>query len=404
MTIISDPGTALAGPALRMHLLELFLDAADFPDQVLPLAQAAEAWITGNVVSDPEEDPDDQPAQTSLAPGGTGGDTEVHGGGQSAEGGDLQLEPGGESDDGGAFREPGDPAPENSAGPEGSAGADPVEPAARRSWTEAEEHELERLAASGMLYAEIAQRLDRTLGGINMRVSETGINKRWPRSRGGKVMFTPYPLDAPWPPPETVAVPARGDRKQELIGLYEAGFEIREIAEKTGLAVNSVSARATSYGMTRVWRQARERRRAEQAMAAPKADMVHIDPSVDITIPVAAVVAAPLPPQPPTDDKIAAALEADRPSIPVQAPLTQEERERMIETHAKSKGVITKVDFGPDQRAVDVLRAAFNDVVKSNDPRAPWLVNGARRNTQQLWDQANRELRQRGQKPIKRGG
>lgn len=351
MNINPDPSTALAGPALRMRLLELFLDAFD-PDLVLPLAQAAEAWIVGGAGHVTASDP---------APK----DQDIH------------------------FPE----APQVSAD----------ELAARRSWTEDEEHELERLAASGLPYAEIAQRLNRTLHGVNMRVSETGINKRWPRSRGGKVMFTPYPLDAPWPPPETAAAPARGDRKQELIGLYEAGFEIREIVEKTGLAASSVSARATSYGMTKVWRQARDRRRAEQAMAAPKVDMVHIDPSAEIVIPVAAAVAAPLPPSPPpADDMIAAALEADRPSVPV--PLKQEERERMIDAHAKTKGVTTKVDFGPDQPAVDVLREAYNDVVKSNDPRSPWLVNGARRTTQQLWDQANRERRQRGQKPIKRGG
>jgi hypothetical protein len=40
--------TALAGPALRLHLLELFLAESDMPDQALPMAQAAEAWITGD--------------------------------------------------------------------------------------------------------------------------------------------------------------------------------------------------------------------------------------------------------------------------------------------------------------------------------------------------------------------
>lgn len=335
MTIISDPGTALSGPALRMHLLELFLDAADFPDQVLPLAQAAEAWISGHNVPAPKEESHDQSAQTFLASANTGADAEGYRGGQPAEGGVLQPDTDGGNDGGGALREPGDTAPENSAGPEGTAGADPVEPAARRSWTEAEEREMERLVASGMSYAEIAQRLGRTVRGVNMRALATGISKRWPRSGGGKVMFTPYPLDAPWP---------------------------------------------------------------------PEADVIHIDPSADITIPVASEVVIPVPSQPPADDMVAAALEADWPTGPVQAsPPEKDERERMIHDHATRIGVTTAVDFGPDQPAVDVLRGAYNDVVKSNDPGRPWIVNGARRTTKQLWEQANRERRQRGQKPIKRG-
>lgn len=40
--------TALTGPALRLHLLELYLANTDMPDNVLPLAQAAERWIAGD--------------------------------------------------------------------------------------------------------------------------------------------------------------------------------------------------------------------------------------------------------------------------------------------------------------------------------------------------------------------
>lgn len=49
-TIIDD--TALSGPALRLHLLELYLDGSDMPDQALALAQAAERWVLGDVTGD----------------------------------------------------------------------------------------------------------------------------------------------------------------------------------------------------------------------------------------------------------------------------------------------------------------------------------------------------------------
>lgn len=41
--------TALTGPALRLHLLELYLLNTDMPDTALPLAQQAEQWIAGEV-------------------------------------------------------------------------------------------------------------------------------------------------------------------------------------------------------------------------------------------------------------------------------------------------------------------------------------------------------------------
>lgn len=270
------------GSALRLHLLELFLGATDMPDLVLPLAQAAEAWIAG---TDLAEEPD------------------VHVGGADVEPAEAAVAQG--------------------------AGA----PEGRR----------------------------------------------------------------------------RGELKSQLLPLFEAGLEIHEIAAQLGIARGTVSSRAATWGLSAQWRAARERRRAEQTAASSVTEIVHIDPTADTVIPVTATVPSAARDVPPgsswafLDHSTQAELSAQPSRPPLAPPPEKSERERLIDDHARTKGVITKVDFGADQPAVDVLRDSYNDVVKSNDPRVPWLVNGARRTTQQLWDAANRERRQRGLKPIKRG-
>lgn len=59
MTAINSTvdGTSLSGPALRLHLLELYLDGNDMPDQALALAQDAERWILAGMGA--EDIPDD---------------------------------------------------------------------------------------------------------------------------------------------------------------------------------------------------------------------------------------------------------------------------------------------------------------------------------------------------------
>lgn len=272
------------GSALRLHLLELFLGATDMPDLVLPLAQAAEAWIAGtDLAEEPSHDQSaDRPDTASCPP---------------------------------------EPDSQGAGAPEG-----------RR----------------------------------------------------------------------------RGELKSQLLPLFEAGLEIHEIAAQLGIARGTVSSRAATWGLSAQWRAARERRRAGQSAASSVTEIVHIDPTADTVIPVTATVPSAARDVPPgsswafLDHPTQAELSA-QPSRPPLAPPEKSERERLIDDHARTKGVITKVDFGADQPAVDALRDSYNDVVKSNDPRAPWLVNGARRTTQQLWDAANRERRQRGLKPIKRG-
>lgn len=94
-----------------------------------------------------------------------------------------------------------------------------------------------------------------------------------------------------------------------------------------GLRANGAYSNANRFGLTALWREARERRRAQRQEPAPAAtpeippDIVHIDPSAEVEIPVAETVELPpltvsLKPSdgaPSTDDLVAAALVADKP-------------------------------------------------------------------------------------------
>lgn len=93
----------------------------------------------------------------------------------------------------------------------------------------------------------------------------------------------------------------------------------------------------------------------------------------------------------------------DRPwPRPVPQPIQQTDRERMIAEHIARHGVVRSVDFGPDQPAVDALRKSGATVLKGRNPRQPWLVNGAPRTTNGLWQAANNELGARGEPRIRR--
>lgn len=93
----------------------------------------------------------------------------------------------------------------------------------------------------------------------------------------------------------------------------------------------------------------------------------------------------------------------DRPwPRPVPQPIPRTDRERMIAEHIARHGVVRSVDFGPDQPAVDALRKSGATVLKGRNPRQPWLVNGAPRTTNGLWQAANNELGARGEPRIRR--
>lgn len=167
------------------------------------------------------------------------------------------------------------------------------------------------------------------------------------------------------------------ERIAELERLWASGMPTRDIAARMGMTEASVRERVNTFGINKRWPRARGR--------APKHPVVPIAESSAEDF---------LPPQAPEEPKL--------PPPPPPSP-SPSERERMIEEHVRTKGVTTTPpDFGADQPAVDVLRSAYHSVVRSNDPKSPWLINGMRCPTKVLWDRANAELKARRQKPIKR--
>lgn len=81
------------------------------------------------------------------------------------------------------------------------------------------------------------------------------------------------------------------------------------------------------------------------------------------------------------------------------------ERERLIAEHIAKFGVNRSIDFAADQPAIDALRAAGMVVFSSRcvDPRRPWVVNGKRYSTADLWRQANQARRTLRLPQIRRG-
>jgi hypothetical protein len=65
-------------------------------------------------------------------------------------------------------------------------------------WTPERVVELERWRASGASNEKIAQHFGTTQKAVSIAADRFGIAARWPR-RTKKLMFTPIPLDAPWP-------------------------------------------------------------------------------------------------------------------------------------------------------------------------------------------------------------
>jgi hypothetical protein len=116
-----------------------------------------------------------------------------------------------------------------------------------RRWTEADDAELKQLAASGLDRIEIAQRLSRTVGAIQVRASVFGIrmsrttaqaplngrglSSKTPAPRLGKVVHLASLL---WSPEED----------QRLVQLAAKGFGAIAIARELTRAVRSVRNRA----------------------------------------------------------------------------------------------------------------------------------------------------------------
>lgn len=349
-----------AGPALRLHLIELLLPTAG--RDVVDLARQAETFVLGSVFHTRSESLADAIIRRSRSAASLG-PVIGHGDDLAA---DLD-----EDRQWAAIIMPGD---------------DPIEAA---------DHD--RPVQTSVAIPDAVSGTHGDCG--------NGESDEQPPAQGG----TAQDLTSSSPPSRKVPqghVQWTPARKAELKNLCEIGLEAREIEERMGLKDGSAFANAYRFGWIDLWRESRECRRAGKPM--PERD---VPPGSSWAFtenkPLSEVMDTEVKPEQPlveirtvADDATAMALEADR---PVPPPLPVSDEIRLIEEHIKAKGVTTaEPDYGPDQPAVDALRRSYNDVVRSNDPKSPWLVNGMRCSTSLLWKRANADLKARREKTIKR--
>lgn len=172
---VSTPAPAvLSGPALRLHLLELLVanfDAMDGSD-VVATAREAYEFIVGEAPASVAPEPEPAPEAEALEP----------------------L-------------------------PELPVTSPPIEPPTATTmlvmgravslWTSARISRLEQLLAAGLPYAEISTSLGTSPSAISGQASLRGFTAKYPRTTRGKLLYEPYPLDAPWPPRKGVIVGKR---------------------------------------------------------------------------------------------------------------------------------------------------------------------------------------------------
>lgn len=187
----------LSGPALRLHLLELYLAHHDARG-AMALAKDAETWIVGSstTVRIPEVSTEALAARI-LAESERAAKVEAKTTGPWASDAPPPVTSPCQSP-----RPLGKPQP------------------GKTLWSPEMIQELERLVAAGLPYKEIAARLGGkvTTATAHAQAHARGITEKYPRIPGGKLLYTPYPLDAPWPPPADVVVDTSprgedGDRK-----------------------------------------------------------------------------------------------------------------------------------------------------------------------------------------------
>jgi len=158
--------------------------------------------------------------------------------------------------------------------------------------------------------------------------------------------------------------------RDELARLAREGHDLEAIAAAFGGAkTTSMQAQISILGLTADWRAA-QRRRAEAASV-------------------------------PTDDggpQLPASVLASR--------AADKERQRQIEEFLRTRGVTTAVDFGPDQPAVDEMRAAGHIVARPNSQKrgrpGDFLVDGYVVKQEALWKRANKLRKERGLPPLTR--
>jgi len=307
ITIPDQPGASL-----RLHLLQLFLLNTDMPDQALPLAREAEAWILGPTADlpplplagegrgeglattivteseaptfgDPTADPcwdaiimpgDEPDPPADLPPLPLAGEatpiSELPPLPQAGEGRGEGLTAAIIAESAHAQGNPpvighgDDPAP-----------ADPVKPVSTR-WTPERDAELLRRAEAGEKRSDIAKAMGVT--------STAAVYARLSALRTGKVpsavLETATPAAAPTPAAPDAPPPMRmangtspiiwtSERRDRLRDLVLAGAEAVAIATELGLQDWQVEAQITRQCLTAPWREAKAAKAGIAAPAAP---------------------------------------------------------------------------------------------------------------------------------------
>lgn len=217
MSLIRSPQTP-EGPALRLHLLELFLGhCAAEPGTALELAIEAERWVAESIALDKAlPDPMPQPGPVAAEPEKPVAPAPPKpANGFAADDLATRLM---EEKRPAACPSPVDPEPEPKPEPE--------PPPQRGAWTPDRKGELERRWAAGESNPQIAAAMGEKIGTISGMGTKLGLTKKYPRVKGAAPAPVVRPITLPLPPaPPPAAAPERPKTP-------EAELIARHIAEK----------------------------------------------------------------------------------------------------------------------------------------------------------------------------
>lgn len=122
---------------------------------------------------------------------------------------------------------------------------------------------VERLYAAGLPQTTIAERLG--IGTEKLKkalATAIDIKERWPRNAAGIPQHTLYPEDAPWPPAADWAndVEPGPDRRGRFTQYAQEGLSEEDIANAENIKTHSVSASMSTYRLTGIWRENQAKR------------------------------------------------------------------------------------------------------------------------------------------------
>lgn len=297
----------------------------------------------------------------------------------------------------------------------------------RQVWTDEEVQRLMDAQAQGRMLTEVAAELGRPYINVAQKARKLALDFRRP----GKGKVVAPVLVAPPTPPAPVLGPwllvlcaaTVAARLQDAVTAAKAALAAKADRPARAAAPRQREARPAAPQPKPIV-QDKPAQRPLRAVARPVEPVARRNPPLvaprPAPEPVKPLPPAPVPPVPPR----APQLQVDVPPLrlPPRAPAVKtlgakEAERRLIEEaaarFAASKGaakvedvVKHSVDFGPDQPAVEALRALSYQVFKGNPHKAPrnklWCVSGWWCSTEQLWQRANEELTARHLPRIRR--